>query len=93
MAQVNAAYENNADYDLENSVVKAKAFILAGRILIRRMLQESAHPGGSRVGDDYHKIEAAVKEASEWWRANDTDSTSTKPNSMTRRMSFRDFRS
>lgn len=93
MIQVTAEYENNADYDLENSVPKAKRFIYAGRILLRRMLEEVQHSDGNRARDDYRKIKGEIDIAVSWWNANDTTASSSKPNSSTRRVSFRDFRS
>jgi len=40
LAQVKAAYDDNSDYDLADSVAKAKLFIQACRILLRRLPAE-----------------------------------------------------
>lgn len=40
--EIEAAYDDNASYDEDNSVSKAKAFITAVRMLIRRLNADAA---------------------------------------------------
>lgn len=72
LAEIKAAYDDNLDYDLEDSVTKVKAFVQAARMLLRRMAQEIGGHGDNHVADDYRKIEAELSKAVAWWRANDS---------------------
>jgi len=78
LADVNAAYENNADYDLVESVTKAKDFVVACRFLLRRQPEESVS-GNDRTREDYHKVQGQHDDALRWLRANDASFKGSVP--------------
>ena len=90
LAAVTAAYDDNVDYDLSDSVVKCKDFIQACRILLRRQADESQH-GDSSVRDEYRKIEARLEQAEAWWATNDS-SAATRFAGSVKYPSFEGFR-
>lgn len=74
-ADVKAAYDNNASYDVEGSVEKARYFIQAVRLLIRRRPTAVTGPGGS--GDlTLESLKDQENEAKRWLAAHDTTGTS-----------------
>ena len=75
LADVNAAFENNADYDIPPDVTKARAFIQAGRFLLRRMTAEVQH-GGERIREAPENIRAMLTRAEGFLAVNDADSSS-----------------
>lgn len=90
LAQVQAAYDNNASYAEDGDVAKCRAFLTACRILLRRMPAES----GTR--EAHHRlnpelIQKEMTEARSWLDANDTGPTSQRGPS-TSVASFREFR-
>jgi len=89
-AQVEAAYEDNADYDTTNSTTKAKDFIQASRFKMNRMAQEVRH-GGASVRDEYLKYERALNAATGWLKTNDT-SFAGGASGLVKHVSFEDFR-
>ena len=91
LAEVKAAYDDNLDYDLVSSVDKAKNFIQAARMLLRRMAEEVAH-GDDRIRDDYRKIAAELDKAENWWRASDATAAAAAGGAV-RHFSLQDFRS
>ena len=86
LTEVKAAYDDNLDYDLVGSVEKAKNFIQAARMLLRRMAEEVAH------GDDYRKIAAELDKAENWWRASDATAAAAAIGAV-RHFSLEQFRS
>ena len=91
-AQVRAAYDDNADYDIEGSVVKAKLFIQACRILLGR-IQRSVRHSDAQVDEEYQKISDQLKMAMNWWTANDTAATPAVQQASVRHFDFRNVRS
>ena len=75
-AEVEAAYDDNAGYDVNGSVEECKLFIVAGRILLRR-LNEQTKQGDDEARKRTKAIQDAVDEALKWWKANDTAATTT----------------
>lgn len=76
LAQVQAAYDDNASYAEDNSVAKCKAFITACRMLIRRTPVRAVH-GGRGAGEELESsIELIRKEleAAKGWLAESGDS-------------------
>lgn len=72
-----AAFDENADYDAEASVSKAKLFRTACRRLITKLPSQASRGGsggnqqfGFRI-DEIHKM---LQEAETWLALNDTDS-------------------
>lgn len=62
LAQVTDAYDDNASYSEDHSVVKARAFATACRILIRRTPASGGGPGTGYSERDLSKELAAVEE-------------------------------
>lgn len=93
LAEVQAAYESNATYDLTASVTACKEFIQAGRMLIARMADQSSH-GGTSLKESYQRIESQLVKAEAWLVQNDTASTttSTKASDSVRFAAFENFR-
>ncbi len=74
-AEIRAAFDDNASYEEDDSVTKARAFVTACKLLLRRT------PKRASVGRDGHELEldpAIIKEmmadAQEWVAANEVDS-------------------
>lgn len=75
-AQVLAAYDDNASYDVEDDSTKAKQFIVAARILLRRLPKLAGHSGSQTAlspelirreledAESWHKSKAAVESSS-----------------------------
>jgi len=59
-AEVEAAYDDNAGYDLNSSVTEAKEFIMACRLLLRRQLKRAVH-GGRGGGQEYERDPAQLR--------------------------------
>lgn len=68
LAAVEAQFDDNADYDIEGSAAKAKLFIQAGRILLRRY-RSSASQRGTTFSRDMGALEAQLDAAVTWYRA------------------------
>lgn len=71
LAQVKAAYDDNASYAEDASVTKAKAFLTACRILLRRLPARSKSGDGSEVELDVALIRKELEEATSWLSQND----------------------
>lgn len=76
-AEVWASYDDNASYEEDSSVTKARAFITACRILLRRQ------PKRVRGGNDNHEIEfdptrisKEMEEARQWISSNPSSTAS-----------------
>ncbi len=61
-ATVRSAYHDNADYDVENSVAKARLFVVACRRL-KEMTPSASNDGGGSLEDEPRKYEADEKNA------------------------------
>lgn len=71
-AEVEAAYDTNADYDNgAGDVSKAQLFVQAGRFLMRRYAT-NASAGGTTFGRDVRVIQDELKRADAWLNLNDT---------------------
>lgn len=70
MAQVQAAYEDNSQYDVTGNVTMAREFIVAGRILIQRTAERS-RIGDSELQMNVQVVRDEVLKAEQWLRAND----------------------
>lgn len=88
-AQVEAEYDNNASYEEDASTSKARAFITALRILIRRVPEESRNAGSS-VRYNIAQLREELAEARAWLAAN--DDAATDPDSGNRFFTFAEFR-
>lgn len=70
-AQVEAAYDDNASWFEDQSVTKAKAFVTAGRMLLRRLYSSQAK-GGNSLTFRIDLIKQEVDEAMEFVRKHDS---------------------
>lgn len=74
LAQVQAAYDDNASYAEDNDVSKARAFLTACRILMRRTPRES----GTREGHmtlSVDLLKDQITDVQGWLAANDPSLT------------------
>jgi hypothetical protein len=90
LAEVIAQFEDNADYDVSADTAKAKLFIVACRILLRRNPNEVAH-GTGRVRIEPGAIQGELDAAMAWLKANDSTSVAG-PRGYVRYANFRNFR-
>lgn len=65
LAEVQAAYDDNASYLEDDSVVKAKAFVTAVRILLRRT-PSRAEKGSNAQGWNHESLRKELEEARDW---------------------------
>ena len=70
LAQVEAEYDDNASWFEDQSLTKAKAFVTACTILLRRLYRLQSK-GANTLGFDPERIEEQRKEAKEWLTLND----------------------
>ena len=63
LAQVKAAYADNASYDEDGSVSKAKAFVTACRILLLKMPSVAEQLGHARVEQEMSEIRRQLEAA------------------------------
>lgn len=75
-AEIRAAYDDNASYDMDASVDKAKAFVAACRMLIRRTPTASAQ-GGESIALSVDSLQKELASALQWLSINDPNQTST----------------
>lgn len=73
--EVCAEYEDCASYDVAADADLCKRFIVAARILLRRIQTRAKH-GGGEVEYDPAQISAELDKAESWLAANDATSTS-----------------
>ena len=74
--EVESEYDDCASYDLDSSVDKARRFIVACRILIRRLPDESEQTDGSRIRERVQKLENEQDRAEKWLSRNADKRTS-----------------
>ena len=72
LAEVRAAYDDNADWDTDMDLTKCKAFVQACRILLRR-LPGSTTENGKSVTLSLYLIQEQLKDAVEYLRANSAE--------------------
>lgn len=70
-AQIEASFDDNASYAEDNSVTKARAFVTAGRILLRRYAEQSTL-GATSLRRNLSMIKEQVDEAVQWLQQHDT---------------------
>ena len=78
LAEVWAAYDDNASYEEDGDAAKCAAFITACRILLRRQPSRSAKTGGSGGGGsdiqfDPAQFAAELAQARKWLAVNRTN--------------------
>lgn len=87
LAQIQAAYDDNASYAEDGSVAKAKVFVTACRLLLRRTPSGVTHGAGS-VSMDVNQIRQELEDARQYISANGNSSTGG-----VQQFGFEDFRS
>jgi hypothetical protein len=79
LAEIQAAYDDNSSYEEDGSTTKAKAFITACRMLIRRLPVRSVHGGGGGRGQEIEttveQLQKELQAAQEWLKVNDSSAT------------------
>ena len=73
LTQVQNSYDDNASYEEEGDAVKARAFITACRILLRRLPQQIEDSSGQRrqsLQRDLQRIQAELDAARQWLATN-----------------------
>jgi hypothetical protein len=88
LTEVQAQYDDNASYFEDNSIAKAKLFVTACRILLRRTASQMVK-GSNQVNLNVPLIEKQLKDAEEWLLARDT---AFRPGPSVTRSDFRRFR-
>lgn len=68
LAEVQAAYDDNASYAEDDSTAKAAAFVTACRFLLRRLPRRAAHGGrgAEEVELELRLIREELNAASQW---------------------------
>ena len=91
-AEVRAAYENNASYDINGSVTEAADFIQACRFLLLRMPEKAGLSGGTGAFSEYKRelIRDMLSESRRWLQSNQTDTTARTSSGQF--SAFRNFR-
>ncbi len=90
LAQVQAQYEDNADYDLVGSAAKARDFIQACRFLLLRLPSSgSSGATSTSLAENLTRISEAMKRAEQWLTANVAASSN---GGGVKHVSFEDFR-
>jgi hypothetical protein len=90
LPEVQAAYDDNASYAEDKSVAKAKLFVTACRILLRRTPEESG-TRESHFKMSTSLIQKELEAARDWLQANDASSTGNGGPAVVR-SDFRSFR-
>lgn len=91
LPQVQAAYDDNASYAEDGSIPKARAFITAARILLRRLPDHSTPEASLRFRVDL--IQSEIREAQKWLDNRDGgDAAVAGGTARTTRGSFKNFR-
>lgn len=90
LADVEAAYDNNASYAEDNDPAKAKAFLTACRMLLRRY-PRIIGSGQQHTQLNTDLIQSEIDTAQRWLEANDT-ATPRAGGPRVTRASFENFR-
>lgn len=90
LAEIEASYDDNASYAEDNSASKAKAFVTACRMLLRRLPRSSGR-GTSNVVLSPDLIQKEMADALEWLATHDTSDTAIDGPRVTR-VDLRDTR-
>lgn len=69
--EIEAQWDDNVDYDLVGSLPKCRLFVAAGRLLLRRLADETQGYAGARIRADRTVMERQLSQAENWLRAND----------------------
>lgn len=89
LPEVQAAYDDNASYAEDNSVAKARAFVTACRILIRRSMTR-VDTRESAIELDVSLLQAELEAAQTWLESHDTGAAGGGPDRTL--ADFRNFR-
>lgn len=70
LAEIVAAYADNASYEEDSSASKAAAFITACRLLLLKIPKRTKHAGGSEIEVDPAQVREEMAAARNWSAAN-----------------------
>jgi hypothetical protein len=90
LAEVQAAYDDNASYAEDNSVTKARAFETAAMVLLRREPQQAGR-NGTAFTLDKQSVREELARVRSWLSARNQANGSSGATS--RHLSFENFRS
>lgn len=90
IAEIEAAYVDNASYVEDKDVAKCRAFITAARILLIKLPVSQAKAGAS-LTYSIDSVRDALKEAQKWLEDHSTDDDDRAGPRVTR-VDFRNFR-
>lgn len=86
--QVRQSYDENASYIEDDSIAKARAFITACKILIRRT-PNNMQKGSNTLGYNVQVLKQELDDAIAWLQQRDPDA---RPGPSVTRADFRNFR-
>lgn len=86
-AEIEAAYLDNAGYDEEGSTAKAKAFVVACRLLMLVWPKRADH-GDTRLETSIEQIQAELTAAQRWLATHPTDGAAAR----VKHVDFRNYR-
>ena len=66
LAEVQAAYDDNASYEEDSSIAKARAFVTACRLLLRRVPSLMRDGEKHEIQVDLKNIQAEMQRAQRW---------------------------
>jgi hypothetical protein len=89
--EVESAYDDNASYAEDNSLAKARAFVTACRLLIRRVPGQLGTSGHARTFD-MELLQNEMTTAQEWITTHAGASGESDAGPRCTRVDFRDFR-
>lgn len=88
LAEIEAAYDDNASYEEHGSTAKCRLFITAVRLLVRRYRRKIQRGSGTVIETEIALLQKELERAQTWLLKNDT---STSGGSV-RHVSFESFR-
>lgn len=91
LAEIEAAYADNASYAEDNSVAKARAFVTACRLLVLKYPKSTGTPQ-AELTTAIDLVQAEKKAAEKWLESHDTGSSSTAGGPRVTRVSFENSR-
>ena len=87
LQEIKDAFDDNASYKVEGDIAKAKEFIVAAMVYLRRVVDLTTQ-GDTTVRDEPEKIQKMLESAEEWWTANDAAATSGRVGGQAKHLSF-----
>jgi len=91
LAEIQAAYDDNASYEEDSSASKAAAFVTACRFLRRRLMRHAEQGGKAGFAQDFDPevLKQEIADAQEWIGSHDSSGGTT---SRVKHLSIGNFR-